>query len=124
MSEIVTMQYYIPSTMVILVILSKTQKPEESIFKTNMSILVKISSKSTFLVVFAAETSKKKKVYISNIIFVLMNTIFSLVYDVVDILFWNCASKSWFAFVPIFPLGSIVTKNILKTNLTTTDSRH
>ena len=73
--------------MVILVILSKTQKPEESIFKTNMSILVKISSKSTFLVVFAAETSKKKrKVYISNIIFVLMNTIFSLVYDVVDIL--------------------------------------
>ena len=73
--------------MVILVILSKTQKPEESIFKTNMSILVKISSKSTFLVVFAAETSKKRKVYISNIIFVLMNTIFSLVYDVVDILF-------------------------------------
>ena len=68
MSEIVTMQYYIPSTMVILVILSKTQKPEESIFKTNMSILVKISSKSTFLVVFAAETSKKEK-YIFQILF-------------------------------------------------------
>ena len=69
MSEIVTMQYYIPSTMVILVILSKTQKPEESIFKTNMSILVKISSKSTFLVVFAAETSKKKEKYIFQILF-------------------------------------------------------
>ena len=62
MSEIVTMQYYIPSSMVILAILSKTQKPEESIFKTNMSILVKISSKSTFFfVVFAAETSKNEK---------------------------------------------------------------
>ena len=61
MSEIVTMQYYIV-LLVILVILSKTQKPEESIFKTNMSILVKISSKSTFFfVVFAAETSKNEK---------------------------------------------------------------